>query len=310
MPEKVLEIKHVSKTYGARIAVNDVSFDVYEGEIFGFLGANGAGKTTLIKSVTGLSKQDSGEIIICGKNLAEDFTGAVKNIGAIIENPDMYGHLSGYENLKYFASFYDNVTDDDIWEAIRLVNMQARAKEKLSKYSLGMKQRMGIAQAIMSHPRLLVLDEPTNGLDPAGIKEIRDLFKKLSKEQNIAVFISSHILSEMQLMCDRVGIINNGELIAVREVGEILHGEGGREILEMKVDDIEKAIALLKEKFDITAENDYGEIRFAVAHVDIPKVNEALVENKIQVLMMKTVERTLEDIFLELTRNGGAGKIV
>lgn len=305
MKEKVLEIKNVSKSYRGRIAVNNVSFDVYEGEIFGFLGPNGAGKTTLIKAITGLSKQDSGEIIICGKNLKDDFVGAIKNIGAIIENPDMYKHLSGYENLRYYASFYPNVTDDDIWDAIRMVNMQARAKEKLKKYSLGMKQRMGIAQALMSKPKLLILDEPTNGLDPAGIKEIRDLFKKISKEQGISVMISSHILSEMQLMCDRVGIINNGELVAVCDVDEVLHRANSRIKFRITVSDTQKAKELIENRYEIVADIENNDIVLTFDSSKIPEANALLINNGIGVSMIKGEEKTLEDLFIELTQSGG-----
>lgn len=308
--EKVLEISHISKTYGSRIAVNDVSFDVYKGEIFGFLGSNGAGKTTLIKIITGLLKADSGDVKVCGSDIKTDFTGAARNIGAIIENPDMYGHMSGYENLKYFSSFYPDITDEDIWEAIRAVDMQARAKEKLKKYSLGMKQRMGIAQAIMAHPKLLVLDEPTNGLDPNGIKEIRDLFKKL-KEKGVTIFVSSHILSEMQQMCDRVAIINNGELITVKGVNDILHGEGAKIFVEVKADDAEKVKSVLKEKFGIEdIKINEEDIRFQALYADIPKINAALVEQGVKVSMIKAIERTLEDIFIEVTASKQHGKIV
>lgn len=209
--EAILSVKNLNKSFGSRSVIRNVSFDVYGGEIFGFLGPNGAGKTTTIKMIMGFLFPDSGEISICNMNLKKQYEKAMNLVGGIVENPEMYKEMTGYENLRMYARLHDGVTEARIQEVVALVGMQNRAGEKLKKYSLGMKQRIGLAQAIVHKPKLLILDEPTNGLDPAGIKELRDILKKLAHEENIAVFVSSHMLAEMELMCDRVAIIDRGQ---------------------------------------------------------------------------------------------------
>ena len=191
-----------------------------EGEIFGFLGPNGAGKTTTIKMVLGLLAADSGTILVSGHDIENDFEAAMSGISGIVENPDMYGYLSGYDNLMIQARAC-GADPRRIDEVVTLVGMQMRIKEKFKSYSLGMKQRLGVAQALLHNPKIMILDEPTNGLDPAGIKEFRDLLRHLAHQRGLSVMVSSHILQEMQLMCDTVGIINNGELLRVGTIEEL-----------------------------------------------------------------------------------------
>lgn len=218
---KVLELKNVSKIIGKKRLVDNISFEVYKGEIFGFIGPNGAGKTTTIKMITGLYKISKGEIYIDGIEVRKDFEKALQGVGGIIENPEMYGYMSGRDNLKIFARMHDNVSAERINEVIELVKLGKRIDDKVSQYSLGMRQRLGIAQALLHKPKLLILDEPTNGLDPMGIKELREMLRKLADETEIAVLVSSHLLSEMELMCDRFGIIDEGEFIGVKTKEEI-----------------------------------------------------------------------------------------
>ena len=208
----VLSVKGLCKKYGKRIAVNNLSFDIHEGEIFGFLGPNGAGKSTAIKMITGLAKMDSGEVLICGKSIKGQFEQAISLVGGIIENPEMYNNLSGKSNLELFASLSNVSSTKKIDEVGKIVGLTSRLKDKVGTYSLGMKQRLGIAQALLHDPRLLILDEPTNGLDPEGVVELRNFLRKLANDKKIAILVSSHNLAEMELMCDTVGIINLGTL--------------------------------------------------------------------------------------------------
>ena len=190
----VLKCNKICKNFGKKRILTDVSFEVDSGDILGFIGPNGAGKTTTIKLILGLNKIDSGNILINDLDIEKDFEKAIMNVGAIVENPDLYMYLSGYDNLKLIKNMYKNISDDDVNNVIKQVKLEERIKDKVSKYSLGMRQRLGIAQALLHNPTLLILDEPTNGLDPEGIKELRDLLKKLAKEKNMAILLSSHNL--------------------------------------------------------------------------------------------------------------------
>lgn len=297
----VLDVRNLSKLYGARLAVNNISLTVNSGEIFGFLGPNGAGKSTFIKAITGLAKFDTGEVYICGKNIKTQFCEAISNVGAIIESPEMYGHMSGYDNLTYFASFYPNVTKQKIDEIIEFVGMTARAREKMSKYSLGMKQRLGIAQAMLNDPKILILDEPTNGLDPAGIKEVRDLFIRLAKERGITILISSHILSEIQMMCSKVAIINKGTLIAVKNIEELTAGKDGKHTVQFSVNDKLGVAKYLDETFGLKPFFYNDNLRVDMPKEDIPKVIGGIIAAGFTVMGAQPVEKTLEEMFLELT---------
>lgn len=212
--EKVLEVKNLKKKIGKVEIIKGISFYIREGEIFGFLGPNGSGKTTTIKMLVDLISMDSGSISILGKDIKKDREEALKNIGAVVENPELYSYLSGYENLMQIARIR-GISKVKIDEVIELVGLGGRVKDKMRKYSLGMKQRLGLAAALLSDPKLLILDEPTNGLDPNGIIELRLILKRLSKEKGMSVFVSSHILGEIQQLCDTVAFIEGGVITSI-----------------------------------------------------------------------------------------------
>lgn len=214
---KVLEVTNLKKTLGKREIIKNISFSIEEGEIFGFLGPNGAGKTTTIRMLVGLIHPNEGSISICGHDLKNDTEKALREVGAVVENPELYKYLSGRENLMQIARIR-NISNEDVNETIKLVGLEDRIDDKVKKYSLGMKQRLGLAASLLSKPKLLILDEPTNGLDPSGILDFREIVKKAAKEKGMAVFISSHILSEVQHLCDRVAFINHGTIKSVENV--------------------------------------------------------------------------------------------
>ena len=218
----VLSVEGLTKIYGDRHAVDNISFAILEGQIFGFLGANGAGKSTTIKMLTGLTSISSGNAYIYGYSVKTDFERAISNVGAIIEIPQFYPYLSGYNNLKFFAKLSENkIEDERIMEVANLVGLGQRIKDKVSNYSLGMKQRLGVAQALLHRPKILILDEPTNGLDANGIREFRMLLKTLAFKENIGILISSHILGEMENLCDNIAIIDKGKIIAFKTLEQI-----------------------------------------------------------------------------------------
>lgn len=300
--KRALVIRQVSKRLGKKYAVKNVNLSVDEGEIFGFVGPNGAGKTTLIKTMLGLYKPTSGTILINGYSLSDEFESAMDSVGAIIENPEMYSYLSGRDNLKIYARMEKDVTESDLEEIIKLVKLEKRIDDKVKTYSLGMRQRLGIAQALLSKPKLLVLDEPTNGLDPIGIKELRELLKTLSKERNMTVFISSHILSEIEAMCDKIGIIDNGVLLEIKDMQNIRSDEYS---VSIEVDNVKKASKILKEFNPIIKNN---KIIISIKKEEIPVINKELVENNLLVYEIKINTKSLEDEFIEKT-SGTKGQI-
>lgn len=244
----VLELKNVSKKLGGRKVVDSLSFTVNSGEIFGFLGPNGAGKTTTIKMIVGLLSIDEGEILIEGKSLKKNYEKAMQTIGGIIENPEMYDYMSGMANLKMFAKMHGNISKERIAEVVELVGLTGRINDKVKKYSLGMRQRLGLAQALLHEPKLLILDEPTNGLDPAGIKELRDTLRSLADEKGVSVLVSSHLLSEMELMCDRFLIIDKGAFTDLRSLEDIREESiDGTAEYNFELSDAEKALKIISE---------------------------------------------------------------
>lgn len=215
----VLEVSDLKKSLGKREIIKGVSFEIKSGEIFGFLGANGAGKTTTIRMLVGLIKPDSGTIKICGHDLKNETSKALNEVGAVVENPELYVYLSGRENLMQIARIR-KISKEDVEDTIKLVGLEARIDDKVKKYSLGMKQRLGLAASLLSKPKLLILDEPTNGLDPSGILDFREVVQKAARERDMAVFVSSHILSEVQNLCDKVAFINDGVIKSVEEINQ------------------------------------------------------------------------------------------
>ncbi|MDR1905307.1 MAG: ABC transporter ATP-binding protein [Clostridiales bacterium] len=305
MAEVVLDVQNLTKVYGERKSVDNVSFQVYAGEVFGFLGPNGAGKTTTIRMISGLASVTEGEIFIAGYSIRKNFKKAVSCLGGIIENPEMYKYMTGYDNMKYYASLYNGITEDDIWEVVKLVKMENRIHEKVKKYSLGMRQRVGIAQSLLHHPRILILDEPTNGLDPAGIHEMRDFLKMLAHERGYSVFISSHILTEMQLLCDRVGIIANGRLLAVKSMDEWTEALSDTVNLKITVDCPNRAKAVIEEEFKIDVVLNKNLINFTIAAELVQEISKTLARHEIAIMSMYTGEKSLEETFLELTSKAG-----
>ncbi|WML47416.1 ABC transporter ATP-binding protein [Neobacillus sp. PS3-34] len=298
--ETIVELKNVTKTIKKRKIIDDISFKVEKGEVFGFLGPNGAGKTTTIRMIVGLMGITSGDITIGGASIKTQFEEAVSHVGAIVENPEMYKFMSGYENLVHYARMSKGITKEKIDETVELVGLTDRIHDKVKTYSLGMRQRLGLAQCLLHDPKVLILDEPTNGLDPAGIREIRDYLRLLAREKNMAVIVSSHLLSEMEMMCDRIGIIQNGRLIDVQLVHEFV--QGTETVFEIEVTPADEAIAMLEGAFSGTAfKRSRNGITAELNKEDIPAIIKMLVECGLQIYGVKEVPKTLEDRFLEVT---------
>lgn len=223
--EKILEVKDLTKIFKNGRGVKDISFDIYKGDVFGFLGPNGAGKTTVMKIIAGLSKANQGEVKIFGYNILNDFEKAMAKVGCIIETAEAFEYLSAYKNLELAARFYKDIKKTRIDEVLELVGLNQFKHEKVNNFSLGMKQRLGLASAILSNPELVILDEPTNGLDIEGTVDIRNTIASLAKEQQVTFLISSHLIHEIELICNRIGIINNGIMIKEGLVSELLNDE-------------------------------------------------------------------------------------
>ncbi len=296
----VLSVKGLKKVIGKKTLVENISFEVQQGEVFGFLGPNGAGKTTTIRMLVGLIKPTEGTIAIAGYDVRREFRKAMRQVGSIVENPELYTYLTGWENLKQFARMLGDVTDERIHEIVRMVHLDKRIHDKVKTYSLGMKQRLGIAQALLSNPKLLILDEPTNGLDPAGIRELREFVHHLVQEEHMSVFISSHLLSEVQMMCDRVAIINHGKMITVATIEDLVKKAADR--VEWIVTPVEKAEGVLRglaEVRELTVEQNIITCRMPIERISM--YNKQLIENGIDVRSVREVAFTLEDLFMELT---------
>lgn len=301
MAETAMELINVKKTIGNKEIIKGLSFKINKGEVFGLIGPNGAGKTTTIRLMVGLMGLSDGDVRILGHSIRTNFKQAIREVGAIVENPEMYPFMSGWQNLKHYARMIPGITEERIHEVIALVGLEKPIKEKVSKYSLGMRQRLGIAQALLHRPSVLILDEPTNGLDPAGIREVRQYIRRLATEENVAVIISSHLLSEIELICDRIGIIKNGELIAVEKV----HDEDSEQTkdlrqIQMEVNELEESIDLLKEHYDISASDTNGSIVFHTAKEHIPEIIKTLVHHDVSIYSVNVTRATLEDKFFDL----------
>ncbi|WP_404469662.1 ABC transporter ATP-binding protein [Sutcliffiella horikoshii] len=296
----IVEIKNVKKVISSKTIINGISMDVMPGEVFGFLGPNGAGKTTTIRMMVGLMGITEGEVLINGYSIKNNFEKAISHVGGIIENPEMYKFLSGYDNLLQYARMLPvPVKKERINEIIKLVGLEKRIHEKVRGYSLGMRQRLGLAQALIHSPALLILDEPTNGLDPAGIREIRTYIRKIAHEEGIAVFVSSHMLSEMQLMCDRIGIIQDGRLVSVETVGDMV---GGKITTSLKVEPINKAKEFVEKAFPkMNPEIKENQLFVSVSPENVPALVKVLAANEFKIYQITSANKTLEEKFLEMT---------
>ena len=294
---KVLECKSLNKKIGKKEILKNVSLDVQEGDILGFIGPNGAGKTTTIKLILGLQSITSGEVKINGYDIKTDFEKAIEKVGTIVENPDLYMYMSGLDNLKMIARLYKNVDEKRVQEVIKLVGLENRIKDKVSKYSLGMRQRLGIAQAILHRPNLLILDEPTNGLDPEGIKQLRDLLNNLAVNEHMGILISSHNLAELESFCNKVTIIQNGEVIESSTLEDAKRVEG-KTLYDIEVDSIEKAKEAIKQETENAEKNI---IKVYASKEEIPEIVELLVKANVKVYKVCEDLTSLEDAFLKKT---------
>ncbi len=298
----VLSAERLTKRFGHREAVSDVSFDVRAGEVFGFLGPNGAGKTTTIRMLVGLARPDRGRVRIRGLDLAHDFRRAMSHVGCIVEAPDLYRYLTGRENLVHFSRMLPDGALERIPELARLVALSERLDDRVSTYSLGMRQRLGIAQALLGNPDILILDEPANGLDPAGIREIRELVRHLATDRGIAVFVSSHLLSEVEQTCDRVAIIHRGRTLATGPVRELVDRVASDRV--RVVARPARAAAAILAAFG-EAETDAGDgeggIDARVPRERLPEALRALAAGGIDVYTVERRLASLEEVFLDVT---------
>lgn len=289
--KKLLECQDLCKSFGKKQILKNVSFELDESDILAFIGPNGSGKTTTIKLILGLQGIDKGSVNINGFDIKKDFVKAIEKVGAIVENPDTYMYLSGWDNLKLTANMYKNISDEAIKDIVKLVDLETRIHDKVSKYSLGMRQRLGIARALINKPNILILDEPTNGLDPEGIKDLRNLLKKLAKE-GMGILISSHNLAELESFCNKVLIIDNGTIIETSEVKEFKNNDNKYVFTVSSTEklDIEGIYEVSKTKFSFNGDKE-----------SIAKIVKKLVKENIDVYEVKMQELTLEEAFLKKT---------
>lgn len=297
MQDAILKCENLHKSFRKKEILKNVSLELTSGDILGFIGPNGAGKTTTIKLILGLQKIGSGKVIINGHDIQKDFEKAIAKVGAIIENPDLYMYMSGYDNLKLISNLYPNVDEKRISEVIKLVGLENRINDKVSKYSLGMRQRLGVAQAILHKPNLLILDEPTNGLDPEGIKDLRELLVKLAKKEGMAILISSHNLAELESFCNKVSIIKNGVIVETSDL-ETVKKEASEGNYIIEVDDSRKARMTIGDMSDAI---DNNHIQVHSDKENIPFIIKKLVLQDIKIYSIKEDVISLEDAFFKKT---------
>ncbi len=297
----ILQTNHLTKTIDGKELVNDIHLHVKKGEIYGFLGPNGAGKTTVMKMITNLWKPTGGTVEIFGETLTPQSYEVLKRMGSIIEFPTFYDHLTGYDNLKLHCEYMGYYNHGSIENALDMLDLSAAASKPVKNYSLGMKERLGIARAILCKPELLILDEPTNGLDPAGMKQIRDLLKTLCSEYGITIMISSHILSEIESIADTVGIINHGKMM--KEIGMKEIEQMSLAYVELSVTNTKKAAYVLSEKLHLTNFKiiEEGQIRIYEPCVSTQEISKVLAQNDAPVVALGKKAETLEDYFLKMT---------
>ncbi len=305
-PEVVLSAESLTKRFGRREAVSDVSFEVRAGEVFGFLGPNGAGKTTTIRMLVGLARPHRGRVRIRGLDVARDFTRAMAHVGAIVESPDLYRYLTGRENLLHFSRMLPAGAAGRIEELASMVALSGRLDEKVSTYSLGMRQRLGIAQALLGNPDVLILDEPANGLDPAGIREIRQLVRSLASERGIGVFVSSHLLAEVEQTCDRVAIIHRGRTLAAGSVRELSARAASDRVRvrarpAARAGELLAAFGAVETPAPSAGLGEEGVVTAQIPPERVPEALRALLAEGIEVFTVERPASTLEEVFLEIT---------
>ena len=299
--EKVIEINNLTKRFKNLTAVDNLSLNVYKGDVFGFLGPNGAGKSTTIRMMLTLINPNSGYIKLFGKELKENRKEIFRKVGAIVEKPDFYLYLTAYKNLKILGKMSGaDVSKKNIMQILELVGLEKRYSSKVKTYSHGMKQRLGIAQALLHNPELIVLDEPTVGLDPQGIKEIRELILKLSSEKQITIFLSSHILKEIEIVANRMVIINKGKTLIEGSVKELLNNNTDSIIIRFKSDtDVNSILSnsVFSNNFYNTSNDN---LNMELGEIKIPELIKLLVENKVKIFSVER-KKSLEDYFLKIT---------
>jgi ABC-2 type transport system ATP-binding protein len=305
MTTHTLELKNLTKKIKSKTIVDDLSFSVREGEIFGLLGPNGAGKTTTIRMIVGLISITDGDVFINGTNVRGNYEKAMEQVGAIVENPQLYDFMSGYKNLMQYARIMPGVTKERIDEVIKLVDLEYAIHDKVKTYSLGMRQRLGVAQALLHKPNVLILDEPTNGLDPQGIYDLRNYLRMLANN-GTSVIVSSHMLAEMQMMCDRVAIIQHGKLV---RIDEITNQEDEADVkVHFQIEgDLTQAKQVLSDMNPELAVAESGnELIVQTSDVkSIAEINKQLVLTGVLVVGIQRKTKTLEERFLEMTKKGG-----
>ncbi|MBJ7937494.1 ABC transporter ATP-binding protein [Bacillus cereus] len=303
MSKYIVQTHSLSKKHGDTFNVNNIDLKVNEGEIYGFLGPNGAGKTTTIKMLLGLVKPTNGDIKIFGQDLKTNRLNILKQIGSLVESPSYYGHLTGYENLEIIRRML-NVPRKNIDEVLEIVRLKNQKEKLVKNYSLGMKQRLGIASSLLAFPKLLILDEPTNGLDPSGIHEIRELIKELPSKYGMTVIISSHLLSEIDHIATQVGIIQNGVLIFQDDIAKLR--QQSNSIIRMKVNNLSDAHKILLKNEILSKIEGDSLVLNTYTEEQIAQANRLMINNNMSVYRIEEEKRTLEDIFLELTAKGGS----
>lgn len=302
--EKIIEVRNLVKTFGDFEAVKDVSFDVYKGDVFGFLGPNGAGKSTTIRCLLSLIHPTRGEVKLFGMGLSRDREKILRQVGCIIEKPDFYKYLSAEKNLEIFARISGASTAKrDIHEMLDFVGLKGRERDKVGGFSHGMKQRLGIAQTLIHDPELIILDEPTTGLDPQGIIDVRNLILQLKNEKNKTVLLSSHQLSEIEIIANRMVIINKGKTVIEGEVAKLLNEK--ELVVRMEVQDSAKAAGILKEWSDkITENREENSLEFATSREALPAIIKSLSENDVMIYGVES-KRKLEDYFIQIVSEVG-----
>ena len=304
MSNVILSCSNLNKKIKKKQILKNVSFEVNKGEILGFIGPNGAGKTTTIKLILGLQSITSGTVKINGFDIEKNFVEAIEKVGAIVENPDFYMYLSGQKNLELIANMYKNIDKSRVDEVVKIVGLENRIKDKVSKYSLGMRQRLGIAQAIINKPNLLILDEPTNGLDPEGIKELRDLLIKLAEKEEMAIFISSHNLAELESFCNKVCIIKNGEIIENTSMSELKQEVSNEKcVYNIEIENTNVIDSILNNNYDDVKILDENRFTVLIKKEDVPELIEKLIKNNVKIYEVYEEKITLEEAFLK--RTGG-----
>jgi ABC-type multidrug transport system ATPase subunit len=300
----IIKVNNLSKQFKDIHAVNDLSFTVEEGDVYGFLGQNGAGKSTSIRMLLTLIKPTAGNISIFGKDLSTNRHEILKQVGAVIEKPDLYKYLSAYDNLAIFAKLSGNKANKTLlMEQLKMVGLDERATSKVKTFSQGMKQRLGIAVALVHNPRLIILDEPTNGLDPQGIADMRNLILHLSREMGKTIVVSSHLLSEIELVANRMLIIHKGKKIVEGKVAELL--DPSKSLVEVKTNnDVEAREKLQHTRWNSLLQNNNNHLQLKMNKEDVPQLIQELVSQQIQVLSVNPMH-SLEDYFLSLTTQSG-----